>query len=45
LTTIDTTTLPRHVGLTETYQQTMTMAWRATLKMRRNFGFSSPFRG
>jgi ABC-2 type transport system permease protein len=37
MTTIDTTTLPPHVGLADTLQQTMTMAWRATLKMRRNF--------
>jgi ABC-2 type transport system permease protein len=36
-TTIETATLPRRVSLTDTVQQTMTMAWRATLKMRRNF--------
>ena len=40
MTTIDTTVdipgLPAHVGLADTVQQTMTMAWRATLKMRRN---------
>jgi ABC-2 type transport system permease protein len=36
MTTIDTTALPAHVGLADTVQQTMTMAWRATLKMRRN---------
>jgi len=36
MTTIETSTLPRHVGLADTVQQTMTMAWRATLKMRRN---------
>ncbi len=35
--TLDVASLPRHVGLTETVAQTMTMAWRATLKMRRNF--------
>ena len=28
--------LPTHVGLAEAFQQTLTMAWRATLKMRRN---------
>jgi ABC-2 type transport system permease protein len=28
--------LPARVGLADTFQQTMTMAWRATLKMRRN---------
>src|SRR5215211_5002432 len=33
---IDTLTLPRHVSLADTGRQTMTMAWRATLKMRRN---------
>jgi len=32
----DTTGLERHVSLVDTVQQTMTMAWRATLKMRRN---------
>ena len=37
MTTIDTThLLPTHVSLADTLQQTMTMAWRATLKMRRN---------
>ncbi|MBF4769060.1 ABC transporter permease [Nocardioides agariphilus] len=40
MTTIDVTpdlsTVPRHVSLADTVQQTMTMAWRATLKMRRN---------
>ncbi|MEO6509818.1 MAG: ABC transporter permease, partial [Nocardioides sp.] len=35
-TTIDTVSLPRHVGLSATFRQTMTMAWRATIKMRRN---------
>jgi ABC-2 type transport system permease protein len=29
--------LSRHVGLGETVSQTMTLAWRAVLKMRRNF--------
>jgi ABC-2 type transport system permease protein len=29
--------LPTHVSLSDTLSQTMTMAWRATLKMRRNF--------
>ena len=29
--------LPTHVSLRDTVSQTMTMAWRATLKMRRNF--------
>ncbi|MFT3873268.1 MAG: ABC transporter permease [Nocardioides sp.] len=29
--------LPRHVSLGATLSQTFTMAWRATLKMRRNF--------
>jgi ABC-2 type transport system permease protein len=29
--------LSTHVTLAETFSQTMTMAWRATLKMRRNF--------
>ena len=37
MTTIESTGLDRHVGLADTLQQTMTMAWRATLKMRRNF--------
>ena len=37
MTTIETTHLPQHVSLADTVQQTMTMAWRATLKMRRNF--------
>jgi ABC-2 type transport system permease protein len=36
MTTIETTRLPQHVSLADTVQQTMTMAWRATLKMRRN---------
>jgi ABC-2 type transport system permease protein len=36
MTTIDVDTVPRHVSLADTVQQTMTMAWRATLKMRRN---------
>ncbi|MGL5928252.1 MAG: ABC transporter permease, partial [Dermatophilaceae bacterium] len=34
---IDTGTLPRRVGPAETLRQTGTMAWRATVKMRRNF--------
>ena len=29
--------LSHHVGLRETVAQTMTLAWRATMKMRRNF--------
>lgn len=29
--------LPTHVSLRDTVVQTMTMAWRATMKMRRNF--------
>ena len=29
--------LSTHVGLGATFNQTMTMAWRATMKMRRNF--------
>ncbi len=29
--------LSTHVGLRATFHQTMTMAWRATMKMRRNF--------
>ncbi|MCB0905594.1 MAG: ABC transporter permease [Nocardioidaceae bacterium] len=29
--------LSRHVGLAETFRQTFTLAWRATIKMRRNF--------
>ncbi len=29
--------LPDHVSVSDTVSQTMTMAWRATLKMRRNF--------
>src|SRR5690349_13520680 len=29
--------LSTHVGLRETISQTMTLAWRATMKMRRNF--------
>jgi ABC-2 type transport system permease protein len=29
--------LSSHVGLRETVSQTMTLAWRATMKMRRNF--------
>src|SRR4051794_933832 len=29
--------LPRRVGLRATISQTMTLAWRATMKMRRNF--------
>src|SRR6478609_964491 len=36
MTTTESTGLDRHVGLADTLQQTMTMAWRATLKMRRN---------
>ena len=32
-----TPTLSHHVSLADTVSQTMTMAWRATLKMRRNF--------
>ena len=35
--TLDPSTLPRHVSVADTVTQTMTMAWRATLKMRRNF--------
>ena len=35
-TAVSISGLPRHVGLQATAQQTMTMAWRATLKMRRN---------
>ena len=35
--TVDPSTLPRHVSVGDTVAQTMTMAWRATLKMRRNF--------
>jgi ABC-2 type transport system permease protein len=35
-TAVSTSGLPRHVGLQATVRQTMTMAWRATLKMRRN---------
>jgi ABC-2 type transport system permease protein len=31
------TGLSNHVSLADTFSQTMTMAWRATLKMRRNF--------
>ncbi|WP_426244754.1 ABC transporter permease [Nocardioides sp. LHG3406-4] len=34
---VDPAALPRHVSLADTVGQTMTMAWRATLKMRRNF--------
>jgi ABC-2 type transport system permease protein len=34
--TIDTSTLSHHVSVADTVRQTMTMAWRATLKMRRN---------
>ncbi|MFN8195502.1 MAG: ABC transporter permease [Nocardioidaceae bacterium] len=30
-------TLARHVSLPATLQQTLTLAWRATIKMRRNF--------
>jgi len=37
MTTLDISSLPRHVSLADTVQQTMTMAWRATKKMRRNF--------
>lgn len=29
--------LPTHVSLADTVSQTMTLAWRATMKMRRNF--------
>ena len=29
--------LPSHVSLRATFSQTMTLAWRATMKMRRNF--------
>ena len=36
MTTLDIEVMPRHVSLADTAQQTMTMAWRATLKMRRN---------
>jgi ABC-2 type transport system permease protein len=32
----DTSVLPHQVSLADTVQQTLTMAWRATLKMRRN---------
>lgn len=35
--TTDPASLPRHVGPGQTLQQTFTLAWRATLKMRRNF--------
>jgi ABC-2 type transport system permease protein len=35
-TAVSISGLPRHVGLQATVRQTMTMAWRATLKMRRN---------
>jgi ABC-2 type transport system permease protein len=35
-TGLDTGSLSRHVSLADTARQTMTMAWRATLKMRRN---------
>ena len=31
------TSLPRRVSLRSTISQTMTLAWRATMKMRRNF--------
>ena len=34
---VDAAALPHRVGLSDTLSQTMTMAWRATLKMRRNF--------
>jgi ABC-2 type transport system permease protein len=43
MTALDTTlrdpgaTLPQRVGLGPTVSQTMTLAWRATMKMRRNF--------
>ena len=43
MTTLDTTlrdppiTLPSHVSLRATVSQTLTLAWRATMKMRRNF--------
>jgi ABC-2 type transport system permease protein len=43
MTALDTTlrdpsvALPAHVGLSGTLSQTMTLAWRATMKMRRNF--------
>src|ERR1044071_7285537 len=33
---VNTSHLPHRVSLADTVQQTMTMAWRATLKMRRN---------
>jgi ABC-2 type transport system permease protein len=33
---VDPAALPRRVSLGDTVQQTLTMAWRATLKMRRN---------
>jgi ABC-2 type transport system permease protein len=36
LAPIDTQALPHRVSLPDTGRQTMTMAWRATLKMRRN---------
>jgi ABC-2 type transport system permease protein len=35
-TTLSISGLPTRVSLADTLQQTMTMAWRATLKMRRN---------
>ena len=35
-TPIDTSGLAHHVSVADTARQTMTMAWRATLKMRRN---------
>ena len=35
-TPIDTSGLSHHVSVADTVRQTMTMAWRATLKMRRN---------
>ncbi|MBA3781158.1 MAG: ABC transporter permease [Nocardioides sp.] len=34
---VDPAALPRRVSVADTVSQTMTMAWRATLKMRRNF--------
>src|SRR5215210_9229688 len=33
---IDTASLSHHVSVADTVRQTMTMSWRATLKMRRN---------
>ena len=36
-TTDPAAALPDHVSVSDAFSQTMTMAWRATLKMRRNF--------